>query len=1251
VVSIVVRKEGGSFLLGFDGKMIKRIHKLSGATVNVIEKEKEPQSRVDISGTPEERRLGKKYVQFICQPNHGMIKASTIEAGDKVSYVRVPPETVSYGNHSKQGFLRMVEDEWSILLFFVDEKECKIKLPSTSGRPGAKNEPINSEMIAIFGPDRNRQGAKLKIMATVETKQPGYFSKLQKEKRSTKEGFDVEIINIGEENYSYALGRLGSTRKKLARASNCIVEYIGVSAWIAGDRAQRRLARDYLHWLLLQVPTQLKSSSEPMPKIDYENRDDITMVMLPRHCIGYITGIKGGGLRQIEEETGTFCFIEGGAVKDDFEDKPLLICGSDAADRALAESLVYDKISTKLDESWPNFDRGGKGKKKGKGKGKREGREGKGSPDTALTPEAQLFPRRPWRDKSKCHQELIDVCEDTATSFSGPQAKMKKRIGHLSGAYLEIKNTQMEIFGTKEEVERAKKYISLVTRQRAGSMSLSASESEQHDDLTILVVPADAATFVTGKQGSFLRLVEDEYLVLLFFLDGDKTPKKEEGSERVAIFGQERHRRAAELKIMAAIEAKKRGHYTASLPKKLQEGCPDGFGTDTLPIEDEDYSYALGKSGATRKKIARASQCIIEYVGRVAYLSGTKLERQRAREYLCWLFQQRMGSVDVQYQGRSDVTAIQVPKECVGYVTGHKGASLRSVEDLTGTFCFIEGGREDARDPKPLLICGLQDESRKKAEDIITARIEQKLEKGWVHHDDGDRIMSKKYSGSWNDRERPQRESRYFNGSTEKTSAINNAISTTTTTNSNNTTNANNTTLDTNISTGSANRISVEERSSWAPEEAEEAEGKEEEQVSENEVGWGNWGGDSDSCSLLSIDDNPAVVPHEDAMRAQESESSPYRPAATHGPESGSHSLAAQKTEQKTTSVSSSSRPLPAPKAAFLPTARAESKESKPKTPTTSTLEEEEKKEKHSTAALLNPKLATEESHSALVNGGVETHGGSISTSSVARASNFTVTTNLNPSNVQPQPPLTTTNLKSMNSNTSTHNNVVATTNAPSSAPVSAAEAVMNSHNATERSTNDNNNNNNNNNNAHSISTPATTTTARVVKTNGMNTTATTTAIATTTTTSSSNAHDKKSNAHANINTTSDDSTSSLIGVASTQNAQNAASLTTTSTCTGTSVSSHQLSSNVAPPSGPRGMMTQGANGSVWGWESSKQKPVAAKSMAKNWLKPVATPNNQVLEDEPLPPQLLHEEAWPELGQEVQLCKSGLKGKRPLKKP
>lgn len=157
-------------------------------------------------------------------------------------------------------------------------------------------------------------------------------------------------------------------------------------------------------------------------------------------------------------------------------------------------------------------------------------------------------------------------------------------------------------------------------------------------------VPGDAVSFVTGKQGSFLRLMEEEFGTLLFFLDFNMNQHQNGRIERLAILGPARSRRGTELKVMAAVEMKCPGHYTKNL-QEVEDPSP-GFGTDLVWIADEDYSYALGRQGSTRKNIVKTSGCLVEYVGYVAFLSGLKEERAKAREYLGWLFEQRRQSAD-----------------------------------------------------------------------------------------------------------------------------------------------------------------------------------------------------------------------------------------------------------------------------------------------------------------------------------------------------------------------------------------------------------------------------------------------------------------------------------------------------------------------------------------------------------------------------------------------------------------------------
>jgi len=715
-----ITKDEAAFILGAQGKTKTKLSHVSGTQIDLVEL-KGGQNQLEISGSAEERARAMKYIEYVISQRTGPVKIDEKTHPEDLTIVQVPGEAISFITGTRGAYLRHVEEEWWTLLFFlqVDPKN-----------PRVNHDPKHVEKLAIFGPRRQRRGAELKVMAAIENKLPGYFTKGAVPMDCANEEFDTDTMRIEADDYSYALGKNGNTRKKLARASNCIVEYIGNMAYFSGAKSERVHAREYLQWLLLQRVGE-------HAHVDYKGRDDVTMIMVQRHCIGYVTGARGTALRSIEEETNTFCFIEGGIDDNDESQKPLLIFGR-ATDRRFAESFVLERIHAKLDEMPDPGKDGRKGKGKGKdSKGKKsgskgDGKDGKGDGKDGKGDGYIPEPERERPVGPDISSDFQKISDEDAAFIMGPSGKTKRKIDNVSGAFLELKNNQLEIAGKDAERERASAYVAIVMKQRMGPVKLE--DIQHHKDLTIVLVPAEAVSFVTGKGGGFLRMVEEEFGTMLFFLDYNRVQRRDQ-PERLAIFGSERTRRGAELKVMAAIEMKQAGYFTnrdANLPMVDPK---EGFGTDRMTIAEDDYSYALGKGGSTRKKIARASSCIIEYIGRLAYLSGMPAERKRAREYLFWLFRQRVGPVEVHYDKRDDVTVLPVPKDCVGFVTGHKGTSLRAVEDATGTFCFIEGGRDDPhRDPKPLLIFG-EPENRKAAEVLLRERIAQKLEAGWVHED------------------------------------------------------------------------------------------------------------------------------------------------------------------------------------------------------------------------------------------------------------------------------------------------------------------------------------------------------------------------------------------------------------------------------------------------------------------------------------------------------------------------------------
>merc|ERR1719183_2299082 len=114
----------------------------------------------------------------------------------------------------------------------------------------------------------------------------------------------------------------------------------------------------------------------------------------------------------------------------------------------------------------------------------------------------------------------------------------------------------------------------------------------------------------------------------MFFCEVGKDRGKD--YEKLAIFGSVRARRGAELKVLSAVETKKPGYFEKIRDEVVDRDrgkSDDGtWGTDTMSFQDDELSYALGKQGGTRKKLERACEAVVQYVGHNALFSGTRSE-------------------------------------------------------------------------------------------------------------------------------------------------------------------------------------------------------------------------------------------------------------------------------------------------------------------------------------------------------------------------------------------------------------------------------------------------------------------------------------------------------------------------------------------------------------------------------------------------------------------------------------------------
>merc|ERR1719473_1090290 len=239
-----------------------------------------------------------------------------------------------------------MEAEWGVFMFFSDFKDKNDR---------EKDSRRKTERLLIFGPERNRTGAELKVLSSVETKNTGMITRTLKEKISEKSGFAKDSFYLKDEDVAYALGKGGTTRMKLQVSSGCILQYIGNYAVLAGTGKQRKRCREFLQWLLAQRRGSITVS-------DVARRDDCTEVHVPNNVKGWITGNRGSELRKIEQETNTFLFM----ALDKGGDERLLILGHNAGDRMSekgrmrAERMVNDLVQDRLRHNSEPRGRGGR---------------------------------------------------------------------------------------------------------------------------------------------------------------------------------------------------------------------------------------------------------------------------------------------------------------------------------------------------------------------------------------------------------------------------------------------------------------------------------------------------------------------------------------------------------------------------------------------------------------------------------------------------------------------------------------------------------------------------------------------------------------------------------------------------------------------------------------------------------------------------------------------------------------------------
>mmetsp|Transcript_58814 Transcript_58814/g.191850 ORF Transcript_58814/g.191850 Transcript_58814/m.191850 type:complete len:601 (-) Transcript_58814:378-2180(-) len=519
-------------------------------------------------------------------------------------------------------------------------------------------------------------------------------------KKSKPDDYGVDTMKITDDDAAFILGKGGKTKEKIARVAEAEIELFerDLILEIRGSKLQRRKAKKYAEGVMAQRTGPVSITS------DYDD-GDLTMLQIPQEAVGFVTGRAGNFLRSIEEQWCTlmfFCDVGGGGGRNKDYEK-LAIFGSIRGRRG-AELLVLSAVETKVPGYFEKIREDVLGRDKGK--------------DETET----------WGTDTMTFQD------DELSYALGKQGGTRKKLERSSEAVVQYVGHTALFSGTRAQRKKAREYMKWLFEQLEGPVYVDGWEDR--DDCTVVDVPSDCIGYITGARRAALGSMEEEWGVLMFFMNrkGDRGGRGGE-AEKLIVFGPKRNRRGAELKVMSGVETKSPGTFTRGIREKTSS--EKGFDTDRIVFKDDELSYALGKQGTTRKKLEGAAGAILQYVGHVAFIAGTGKERKRAREYVTWLLAQRRGSVTITNLGsRDDATEMHIPENCKGWVTGNRGSELRRMEEETQTYMFM--ALDERGEERLIIFCHnpgskVAPHGRMAAERLVNEMIQEKL------RDDGGR--------------------------------------------------------------------------------------------------------------------------------------------------------------------------------------------------------------------------------------------------------------------------------------------------------------------------------------------------------------------------------------------------------------------------------------------------------------------------------------------------------------------------------
>jgi rRNA processing protein Krr1/Pno1 len=466
--------DDAAYVLGKDGKTKNKISRASQCLVNVIDNV----GKVELHGGVLERTRAWKYIQcYVLQRHSRTIEMSDVhltEDPTDVTVMEIPAVAMAYAmGRNAQCFMTM-EEEFGCLLF------------TNSAKSGTYDLSSATKKLTIFGNIRARRSAELRIMSSVDMKLPNYYMSngLLIEADNHPSGFDISILQIPEGDLNLALGRAGATRKKIQRASHCILEYIGNHAVFCGTPSEIRRAIFYFRLVGAHI-----MNHKQFENLHLEGRSDCAVVEIAKEAIGYVTGESRQTLSVIEDTYGTLLFFC--HASDNTEKENLVIFGP----RKARHGTILKVMSSV--EAW--FAR-------------------KNTPN---------YFSSTW-DQSRCEGEgfgieYIRLTEDDLRYAVGKGGSTRKKISRASGAALEYVGSFAVAVGSGRERRLARDYLSfLLTTRTRENLAFDPEIATKRDDVSVVTLEQECALALQADSGKLLRSIEDETFTFLILTMGNR---------------------------------------------------------------------------------------------------------------------------------------------------------------------------------------------------------------------------------------------------------------------------------------------------------------------------------------------------------------------------------------------------------------------------------------------------------------------------------------------------------------------------------------------------------------------------------------------------------------------------------------------------------------------------------------------------------------------------------------------------------